>query len=158
MLRATFDTTVDVRMVLARPGSLVGKLRRAFEEGRFALVLSPVLVEEVAHTLKSPHLRAKHGWSDEAIDQFVNDLKTLAAMTPGNLTLDIPQLAKRDPDDLNVVAAAVEGNASFVVTQDKDLLALGEYQGVRMVEPPEFYRILQILEAEQAEGSEPKER
>ena len=125
MLSATFDTTVSVRIVLARPTSIVGKLRRAFEEGRFTLVLSPALAEEVAQTLKSPHLRAKHGWSDEAVDQFANDLKTLAAMTPGSLALDIPQLAERDPDDLKVVAAAVEGRASFVVTQDKDLLALG---------------------------------
>jgi predicted DNA-binding protein (UPF0278 family) len=43
----------------------------------------------------------------------------------------------------------------IVVTQDKDLLALGEYQGVRMVEPPEFYQILRALEAERTNKEEP---
>ena len=141
-------------MVLDKPTTLVGKLRRALEQEQFTLVLSPALVEEVNHTLKSPHLRNKHGWTDEAIDLFVNDLKTLATMTSGALIPDIPQLARRDPEDIKVVAAAVEGNAWFVVTQDKDLLALGEYQSVRMVEPPEFYQILQTLEAERSSEGE----
>jgi putative PIN family toxin of toxin-antitoxin system len=154
MIRATLDTTIFVRMVLGKATTLVGKLRRAFEQGQFTLVLSPTLLEEIAETLKSSHLRAKHGWSDEAIDQFVNDLKTLATMTAGTLTSDIPQLANRDPEDIKVVAAAVEGKTSFVITQDKDLLALGEYQGVRMVEPPEFYQILRALGAERTSEGE----
>lgn len=137
-------------MVLGKATTLVGKLRRALEQEQFTLVLSPALAEEVAHTLKSPHLRNKHGWTDEAIEQFVTDLKTLAMMTTGSLLPDIPQLAKRDPEDIKVVAAAVEGKASFVVTQDKDLLDLEDYEGVRMVEAPEFYQILQTLAAEQA--------
>jgi putative PIN family toxin of toxin-antitoxin system len=154
VVRATFDTPIIVRMVLGKATTLVGKLRRALEQEQFTLVLSPALAEEVTHTLKSPHLRNKHGWTDEAIDQFVNDLKTLATMTAGALIPDIPQLAKRDPEDIKVVAAAVEGSASFVVTQDKDLLDLGEYQSVRMIEPPEFYQILHTLEAERSNGEE----
>jgi putative PIN family toxin of toxin-antitoxin system len=148
MIRAAFDTSIIVRMVLGKATTLVGKLRRALEQGQFTLVLSPALVEEITETLKSPSLRAKHRWTDDTIDQFVNDLKTLATMTAGALVLNISQLANRDPEDIKVVAAAVEGNASFVVTQDNDLLALGEFQGVRMVEPPEFYQLLQVLEAQ----------
>lgn len=41
MVKATFDTTIIVRMVLGKATTLVGKLRRALEQEQFTLVLSP---------------------------------------------------------------------------------------------------------------------
>lgn len=46
----------------------------------------------------------------------------------------------RDPDDEPVLGTAVAGACSFLVTGDKDLLVLGEYAGVRIVSPAEFWR------------------
>ncbi len=41
----------------------------------------------------------------------------------------------RDPNDDYLVVSALAGRADLVVTLDDDLLALGEYAGVRFVKP-----------------------
>jgi putative PIN family toxin of toxin-antitoxin system len=46
----------------------------------------------------------------------------------------------RDADDDRVLAAALAGEASCIVTGDKDLLTLEEYRGVRILPPDGFWR------------------
>jgi len=48
----------------------------------------------------------------------------------------------RDPKDDHFVACAVEGKADYIVTTDKDLLVLGEYQGIKIIRPDKFVTIL----------------
>jgi predicted nucleic acid-binding protein len=50
--------------------------------------------------------------------------------------------ASADPDDDKYLAAALEGRAAHVVTGDPDLLALGEYEGIRIVSPRVFLGLL----------------
>jgi predicted nucleic acid-binding protein len=44
----------------------------------------------------------------------------------------------RDPDDDNILAAAVSGNCDCIITGDKDLLVLGRYEGVAIFRPRDF--------------------
>jgi predicted nucleic acid-binding protein len=46
-------------------------------------------------------------------------------------------------DDDRVLAAAVSGQASCIVTGDKDLLTLETYQKVRILSPDGFWRFEQ---------------
>ena len=46
----------------------------------------------------------------------------------------------RDPDDDEVLAAALGGDAACIVTGDKDLLALKEHQGIAIISPDRFWR------------------
>ena len=39
----------------------------------------------------------------------------------------------RDPDDDQILAAAVSGNADLIVTGDEDLLVLGDYRQIPIV-------------------------
>ena len=48
----------------------------------------------------------------------------------------------QDPDDDKYLAAAVEGRARYVVTGDRDLLSLGEFEGVQVVTPRAFLDLL----------------
>ncbi len=50
----------------------------------------------------------------------------------------LPTRVSRDPDDDNILAAAVEGQTDFIVTGDKDLLVLKEYQGIPILTPRAF--------------------
>ena len=49
-----------------------------------------------------------------------------------------PEPVARDPDDDAVLAAALAGQASIIVTGDRDLLVLGEHHGIRIVTPSDF--------------------
>jgi putative PIN family toxin of toxin-antitoxin system len=45
----------------------------------------------------------------------------------------------RDPDDDWVLATAVEGACTCIVTGDKDLLVLEDYKGIRILSPSDFW-------------------
>ncbi len=47
-----------------------------------------------------------------------------------------------DPDDDNVLAAAVAGRVDFIISGDADLLVLGAYAGVRILAPRAFVELM----------------
>ncbi len=55
---------------------------------------------------------------------------------------NLPTRISRDPDDDNVLAAAVAGVCDFIVTGDKDLLVLKEYQGIPIFTPRAFKDVM----------------
>jgi len=42
------------------------------------------------------------------------------------------------PDDDMILATAIAGSAECIVTGDKDLLVMNEFQGVKIVSPKDF--------------------
>lgn len=48
-----------------------------------------------------------------------------------------------DPGDDKLISCAVEGEADLVVTSDKALQQLGEYQGIKIVNAEAFIRVLE---------------
>jgi putative PIN family toxin of toxin-antitoxin system len=46
----------------------------------------------------------------------------------------------RDPDDDKFIACAVSGLADFLLTGDKDLIALKSYKNVKIIRPSEFLK------------------
>ena len=55
-LRAVIDTNIIVRAVL-RPGGVSGQIFRAFRHGRFDLVPSTALLDELVRVLLGPSIR-----------------------------------------------------------------------------------------------------
>jgi uncharacterized protein len=59
------------------------------------------------------------------------------------LVVDIPEVhVVRDRDDDMVVACALAAKADYLVSRDKDLLSLGQHEGVTMISPEAFLRVL----------------
>jgi len=44
----------------------------------------------------------------------------------------------RDPDDDNILATAVAGNCDCIITGDKDLLVLEQFEDIKIFSPREF--------------------
>jgi predicted nucleic acid-binding protein len=61
----------------------------------------------------------------------------------GTIITDVPDIrgVVRDPNDM-IIACAVAAGADYIVTRDKDLLSLGEYEGIAMIKPEAFLHIL----------------
>lgn len=47
----------------------------------------------------------------------------------------------RDLDDDIFIEMAVAGGCSYIVSGDKDLLVLNEYQGIKIIKPAEFLKL-----------------
>lgn len=111
----------------------------AWLDERFTLVTSLYLVEELAHVVSYSRIASRLRIGESDVEAILVALLSQADVTPGELAL--PGVT-RDPKDDAILACAVEGEADFVVSGDKDLLVLGVYEGIQVVAPRRFLEIL----------------
>jgi len=137
-VRAVLDTNILVAFLLTR-GRTISTILDGWERGDFDLLTSPALIAEVRRTLEEPRLRQRI--RPEAAQALLEALAEDAILTPGDL--ELPGVTP-DPDDDAVVSCAIEGDADYIVSGDAHLLGLEEYEGVRVVEPIEFVRVLAL--------------
>ena len=127
-MRILLDTNVLVSGCMnphGPPGQLLDHWRRL----AFELVTSEHQVDELVRVLSYEKIRMRID-TDLAADL----LERLEAI-PMVHTRDLPRLtASPDTDDNLILAAAIAGHASLLVTGDKsDLLDLGNLQGVEII-------------------------
>ncbi|MSQ27507.1 MAG: putative toxin-antitoxin system toxin component, PIN family [Dehalococcoidia bacterium] len=137
MIRAVIDTNVLVSSFISPLGP-PGRILVCWETAVFSGIASPQLLDEYLRVLSSPRIAQKYGIGQSTIDLFVTFLKGFAE--PVSLAT-IPDIV-RDPGDNVVLATAVVGNAGYIVTGDKPLLALESHHGIRIVQPPLFEALL----------------
>ena len=139
MAKAVLDTTALVSAMLTRkPGAACHELIRLAKDGAFELFMSSDILEETAETLRYPRLRKRYDYSDTDIIAFCQDLVLV-----GTVIDDAPIVpVVRDPDDDKIVACAVAAGADYLVSRDKDLLILKEHEGISIISPEAFLRIL----------------
>lgn len=69
----------------------------------------------------------------------------LSVLLKGSRRVEITGLVLgvcRDPNDDFILECAVVGRADLIVTGDKDLLSLGEYEGVRIVTARQYLEMV----------------
>jgi len=126
------DTQIILRATL-NERSLPGKL--LFDLGYlYTLAISPAVRAEIADVLSRPKLRQKFpGLTDEST------ARVLAVLDAG---LQITPPVSRDPKDDMFLALAVESKATYLVSEDNDLLVLDPYRGIRILTALEFLQAL----------------
>jgi len=72
------------------------------------------------------------------VDEFLSQLKSKSLVFPQ--PTKIPKIIKEDLADNHFLACALTSGADFIVTGDKHLLILKEFQGIPIVSPKEFFK------------------
>lgn len=139
MIRAVLDANVLVSAILT-PKGVPAKVLTAWQADRFHLVLSEGVLGEIDRVLRYPRIVRRHQWSEERLQSFIDDLAHLAIMTPGQVHLAV--IAEDPPDD-RYLECAVEGEAACIVSGDRHLHRLGEYQGITILTPRAFLEALE---------------
>jgi uncharacterized protein len=129
-LRLLLDTNVVVAGLLWN-----GPPRRLIEwsiEGEAVeLFSSPVLLDELAHTLGYPKFSARIEGFGTSIAALVAQYSALVSLA---MPTSVPRVVADDADDDHVIAAAVAARAELIVTGDrKHLLPIGSHQGIAIV-------------------------
>jgi putative PIN family toxin of toxin-antitoxin system len=128
VIRAVLDTNTWVSGL--GWGGPPGDVVEAALAGRFEIVTSPALLDELRRVLAYPKLAAVFG----DVDEVVELITLVSHLVRPTLTLDLV----RDPDDNRVLEAAIAGSADAIVTGDADLLDLQRVEGVRILTPADF--------------------
>ena len=136
-MRAVLDTNVLVSATLVRGGN-EDRILRAWRRGDFELVLSRQILEEVGRALLYEKLRRYRWMSETEVIRLLELLASESLLVPGKLAV----AASRDPQDDKFLAAALEGNARYVVSGDRDLLDLKTYRNISLLRPAAFLKIL----------------
>lgn len=118
----------------AYPNSIPGKIVSAFRNGSLEVILSQFILDELYRVL--PRLNHRLGWSLPEIRDFIDSLTFLADLVEPVQSID-PQL--RDAADQPVLGTLLASNANYLVTGDKDLLALSSQYPI--LTPAEFWQL-----------------
>lgn len=138
MIRVVIDTNVLVSAIILEYG-LPRQIIQAWQQKRFTLLTSTLMIAEVVRVLHYPHLQKTYHLTEQDIllvqDVLLNDALVLE---------DTHQVTRsRDPQDDIFLASALEGQADYVVSGDLHPLEIKHYHGVQIVTPQQFITILQ---------------
>jgi putative PIN family toxin of toxin-antitoxin system len=128
VLRVTADTNILISGLNFR-----GKPFEVLElarTGKINLTVSEAILREMEDVLGR-----KFGWSDEEIADARKRIDEIArTVTPG-VRIDV---IKEDPPDNRILECASAAGADFIVSGDKDLLRLGRYDSIRILNPSDL--------------------
>lgn len=111
------------------------KVLREWFIGSFVSVSSPQINQELFIQLRDFKIQMEieeiEWWEDIVLEKSI---------------LVIPKrkvnVVKDDSDDNKFIEGALEGKADYIVTQDRHLLHIKEFEDIKMVTPKEFLRTL----------------
>ena len=127
-MKVVFDSNILIAALLFPGGRAEEAVTRILEE-RDELVLSLPIIREVVSVLASKFSRDKEEISRVAV--VLGEMGTIVAPTRRLAVF-------RDKPDNRILECAVEGKAEVIVTGDKAMLAVGRYEGIRLISLAEY--------------------
>jgi putative PIN family toxin of toxin-antitoxin system len=133
-LRVVFDTNIYFS-AFRNPEGVLAQIFRAGATHRCRVILSREIIDEFADAC-----REKLGTREEKIQE---DIKAIVHAATEIVRLGpLPDAVPNDPDDNHILACALAGRADLIVSGDRHLLFLKEYEVIPIVRPVDFLRTL----------------
>lgn len=137
-MRLVLDTNVALSAFLWRgtPFHLLDAIPRQPEARLFT---SEALLEELADVLTRPAAAKRLAAIGRTAQQVLADYAKVADVV---FPTAVPSVVSADPDDDQVIAAAVTAGAELIVSGDRHLLDLVRHGEIRIVAPADALRLL----------------
>jgi uncharacterized protein len=119
-VRFVFDTNVYISAFIV-PGSKSDLAYRLAERGVFELAVSDAILTELTGKLGS-----RFGYTEEEMRQAENAVREVAIVFEPETELSVVP----DEPDNRILECAITARASAIVTGDRHLLRLGNYQDI----------------------------
>jgi uncharacterized protein len=125
-MRLVLDTNTVLSALLWRgtPYRLLETIRN--QHPHLQLYSSPVLLEELTDVIARPTFSQRFNSIGKTVREVLADYIEIVELVE---PIEVPQVV-RDPDDNHVLACALAARAEIVVSGDKDLLDLVNYQDI----------------------------
>jgi putative PIN family toxin of toxin-antitoxin system len=147
-VRVVVDTSVSVSAAI-NPTGYPARVMAAFLEGRFTLVTSEPMLEELAVKLYLPRIRRRTGLTLEEVADLIDGIGEAAEVVEviGNVQLC------RDPNDDMVIETALNGKADVLVSRDEDLTRAPEVATALAAAGVRVMTVARFLEALEEDGA-----
>jgi len=126
--KVVVDTNIFVSAHLISNGN-PARVIDCWIEGEYVLLVSKSIVEEIIRVLH------EKGITTQKIEKLLFLLSKKTIMIASKEEIFV---VKDDPSDNKFLECAVLGKANYIVSGDKHLLGLGEYEGIKILTPKEF--------------------
>lgn len=138
-MKVVLDTNILVSATIhpkGKPRQILTLATSAFE-----WLICNQIISELADVLSRKHVQTKYGqWvTPKQLKNFFESVSKTATLVQIRTVLDV---VAADPDDNQILACAVDGQADFLITGDPHLLKLKSHAGIKIVTPAIFLQIL----------------
>ena len=127
--RAVADTNILIS-AFVYPSGIVRSVIKGMLQGRFDMGLSEEIYEEFIGVLKS-----KFKWPNARIEPIISFLRLTTIKVEPSVKINAPI---KDKSDNIILECAVEFNADYIITGDKELQSLGKYEKTKIISPADF--------------------
>ena len=129
--RVVIDTNIYISAIFwnGKPRGVIDLGR----DGKITIFTSLDIENEIAGKLKTTFKLA-----EEDVNQILLDFSTFTLPIRINKQLIVVQ---DDPDDNKFIECAVECRANYIISGDRHLLNLKEYEGIKLIKSSEFLKV-----------------
>jgi putative PIN family toxin of toxin-antitoxin system len=128
-MKLFFDTNVIIAAFISR-GTCAQLLEYCL--GEHSLFISEQVIDEL-----NANLLKKFKFSKESVSQTIQFLKNNFTILK---TVKIPNKICSDSSDNSILGSAQFGKVDFVISGDKDLLTLEDFEGIPIISPSLFWK------------------
>lgn len=132
-MKVTFDTNVLISATQWNT-SVSHKLLLLLMEKEISIFTTESILEEFSEVL-CRNFRYSKEEATKLIEILLGFLYVIRPVISLHVVI-------RDPDDDKILECAVSSHSEFIVTYDKDLLDLVEYQKIKIIKPDVLLRLL----------------
>ncbi len=112
---------------LSNAGAPCNRVLEVWEKGRVDLVIGEWQMKSLEQV----------SWTQSRAQHYLNTLRDLATIVPGTKAMPI----RENPDNLRLLAAALEGKAQYIITYGSLAQHVLVYEGIICLTPHEFLDI-----------------
>lgn len=134
-LRVVLDTNVLVSSVIAPKGNAASIVSH-WRNNDIEVVVSLAILVECYRVLHETRIKRKYRLSDQAVEEVIRELADHSRVVEYTVRPTISKLI--DPDDVEIIATALAGKATYIITGDQHLLSIKKFKGITITTPAYF--------------------
>ncbi len=127
-MKIVIDTNVVISAVFF--GGIPRKILEAAMAHRFQVCGTPSIIAEYEEVVAEMIERKQGRLRRDVLAPFISQIRIFEPATSLCIC--------RDPDDDKFISCAVDAEAKYIVSGDKDLLVIKDYEGIQIVTAKEF--------------------
>jgi len=135
MLKVVLDANIFISFLISHQPP-ISTILDLWAKGELEVCYSAEILEELEAFLKYPKIRKLV--SGLETESLIDAVKIMGILVVPTKKIEIC----RDKKDNKYLEVSLESVSKFLISGDKDLLALGEFEGIKIVSPRVFVSLL----------------